>query len=166
MQTTKQEMSRDEIEALRVELKPSERALRIIHFNFLVGSAVLTAYFYFTSRKIGGNDAPVPLLFFLLGVLSVVLSFLVPTLLRNSKPTPDQRTLSDLCSRYQISHMLGCVILDSGITFSAMPFAIADVVPNWFVVVPAILLLVLLLRFPLPGKMTDWVVSQRESRRD
>jgi hypothetical protein len=166
MQATKQEMSRDEIEALRVELKPSERILQIIHFNLLVAPTVVTAYFYFTSRKIGGNDAPVPLLFFLLGVLSVVLSFLVPTLLRNSKPTPDQRTLRDLCSRYQISHMLGCVILESGIIFSALAFTSADVVPNWFVLVPAILILVLLLRFPLPGKMTDWVVSQRESRRD
>ena len=166
MQTTKQEMSRDEIETLRVELKPSERALQIIHFNFLVGSAVLTAYFYFTSRKIGGNDAPVPLLFFLLGVLSVVLSFLVPTLLRNSKPTPDQRTPGDLCSRYQISHIVGAAILESGIIFFASAFTIADVVPNWFVLVPAILILVLLLRFPLPGRLADWVISQLESRRD
>jgi hypothetical protein len=27
------------------------------------------------------------------------------------------------------------------------------------------LILVLLLRFPLPGKMTDWVIEQLESRR-
>jgi hypothetical protein len=164
MQTTKQELSRDEIEALRVELKPSEWIMQVIHFNFLVAPTVLTAYFYFTSRKIGGNDAPVPLLFFLLGVLSVVPSFLVPALLRNSKPTPDQRTLSDLCSRYQITHIVGAAILESGIIFSALAFMIADVVPNWFVLVPAILILIMLLRFPLPGRMADWVITQLESR--
>lgn len=35
---------------------------------------------------------------------------------------------------------------------------------NWFVLVPAILILVMLLRFPLPGRMADWVITQLESR--
>ncbi len=164
-----EELTRERIDALRVELKPTERILQIIHLNFVVGASVLLGFLYFLSRNIAPNDAAVPLLFFIVGILPVVPSFIVPVLMRSTKLSAgdsSEESIGKLAGIYQTSHIVGCMILESGIFFSALAFRFADAVPQWFVLVPAILILVLLLRFPLPGKLTDWVITQLESRRD
>jgi hypothetical protein len=163
-----QEKTREQIEALRDELRPAERILQIIHLNLVVGAAFVLGLFYFQCRRIAGNDAPIPLMYFLIAVLAVVPSFIVPALIRrtsSSNGSPNLESASKLAGVYQFAHIVGSSILEAGILFSALAFRIADVVPQWFVLVPAILLLLLLLRFPLPGKMTDWVVTLMESRR-
>jgi hypothetical protein len=165
VQTSKQELSRNEIESLRVELKPAERILLIIHANFLVGAAVLLGLFYWQSKNLARNDAPFPLLYIILSILPLVPSFLVPAIMRNMEPKPDEQDIGKLASRYQISHILGCMILESGIMISIIALRVADALPQWYVLIPAILILVLFLRFPIPGKLTDWVVTKLESRR-
>jgi hypothetical protein len=165
MQGSKDELTRERIDALRVELKPAERILQIIHLNFLVGASVLFGIFYFVSTNIVGNDGAVPVVFLFVAVLVAVLSFFVPGLIRGMRPSPDQRTEGQLTTVYHVSHIIGSIMLEAGIIFSSFAFRIASEVPQWFVFVPAFLILVLLLRFPLPGKMTDWVIEQLESRR-
>jgi hypothetical protein len=165
MQSTSGELTRDQIEALGQELKPSERILQIIHLNLLLGASVIVAIFYFQSPRIGGNDAPVPWLFLIVAMLPVVPSFIVPALMRASKTGSVEYATGQLAGIYQVSHIVGCAMLESGIIFSALAFTAAAVVPQWFILVPGILLLVLLLRFPLPGQLANWVVTQLESRR-
>ncbi len=165
MLESKEELTRERIDALRVELKPKELGLQIVHLNFVVGASFLLALFYFLSRNIAGNNAPVPLLFLIVAAFTVVPSFIVPVLVRSMRPSPDERTASQLSTAYQVSHIVGCAMLETGIIFSAISFQLVKDVPQWFVLVPAILILVLLLRFPLPGKLTDWVIEQLESRR-
>lgn len=167
MLESKEELTRERIDALRVELKPAERILQIIHLNFVVGSSFLLALLYFQSRNIAGNNAPVPLMFLIVAVFAVLPSFIVPVLVRSMRPNPDERTVSQLATAYQVSHIIGCAMLETGIIFSAFAFLfnLVKEVPQWFIFVPVFLILVLLLRFPLPGKLTDWVIEQLESRR-
>jgi|694.fasta_scaffold00401_28 hypothetical protein len=169
MKPMSEELTRERIDALRVELKPAERILQIIHLNFVVGASVVLGVLYFFSRNIAPNDAPVPLLFFIIGILPVVPSFIVPVLMRSTKLSAgesSEESIGKLAGIYQVSHIVGCILLESGLLFSALAFRFADAVPHWFILVPAILILVLLLRFPLPGKLTDWVITKLESRRD
>lgn len=165
MQNSQQQLSRDEIDSLRVELKPAERILMIIHANLLVGASVLLGMFYWQSRNLGGNDAPFPLAFIILAILPVVPSFLIPAMMRNMEAKPQAQEVEQLSKRYQIAHIVGCAILESGVMISILALRVADALPQWYVIVPAILMLVLLLRFPIPGKLTDWVITKLESRR-
>lgn len=165
-QRMSQGLTHAQIDALRQEIKPTERILQIIHLNLLLGASVLVGILFFKSQKIAGNDAPVPLLFFVVGVASVVPSILVPAWMRMTKLSNNElrdESVGKLANLYQVSHIVGCAILEAGVVFSALAFLLADVVPQWFILVPAILLLQLLLRFPLPGRLADWVATKLES---
>lgn len=164
MQNSQQQLSRDQIDSLRVELKPAERILMIIHSAMLVGATVLLGLFYWQSRNLGGNAAPLPLVFIILAILPVVPSFLIPAIMRNTDPQPDEKDIGKLVGHYQVSHIIGCAILESGIMISIVALRVADALPQWYVIVPAILMLVFLLRFPIPGQLTDWVITKLESR--
>lgn len=165
MQNSQRELSRDEIDSLRVELKPAERILMIIHANLLVGASFLLGMFYWQSRNLGGNDAPFPLVFIVLAILPLILSFLIPAIMRNMESKPEAQEVEQLSKRYQIAHIVGCAILESGVMISIVALRVADALPQWYVIVPAILMLVFLLRFPIPGKLTDWVITKLESPR-
>lgn len=156
--------SRDEIESLRASLAPAERTLQFIHTTLFLGAAVITAVLYSQCGKFAGNDAPVPILFLLIGVFPLAPSWILPAWMRSIKPNPDQRTPKELAGLYQSSHIVGCAILESCILMTSMAFVIAQAVPPWFATVPALLLVVMLLRFPLSGRMFDWVASVLETR--
>ncbi|MBU6386580.1 MAG: hypothetical protein KGS49_11640 [Planctomycetes bacterium] len=165
MQNVQQQLSRDEIERLSVELKPAETILMIVHSAMLVGATVLLCLFYWQSRNLAGNNAPFPLVFIILAILPVVPSFLIPAIMRNMDSKADEKDTGKLAGYYQVSHIIGCAILESGVMMSIIALRVADALPRWYVLVPAILILVFLLRFPIPGKLTDWVITKLESRR-
>lgn len=165
MLESKEELTRERIEALRVELKPAERILQIIHLVFFLGVSGLTGYLFYQSRNNAENISPTTWVFLFLSVSSLVVSSVVPTFFRNSKPSPDERTVEQLAGAYTVSHIVGLVMLESGIFMPALALLITKSAPQWYVWVLVFMVLVLLFRFPLPGKLTDWVIEQIESRR-
>jgi len=156
-------LSRDDIDSLRASLAPAERALQFIHITLLLGASIISVAFFLQCKKVA-NDAPVPILFLLMGVLPVAPSWILPAWMRSIKPNPDERTPKELAGLYQSSHIVGCAILESCVLITSLAFVTVQAVPQWFVAVPAFLLLAMLLRFPLPGKLFDWVASVLESR--
>ncbi|MFM7517642.1 MAG: hypothetical protein ACKO3V_11925, partial [Pirellula sp.] len=155
MLESKEELTRERIDALRVELKPKERVLQIIHVVFFLGVSGLTGYLFFQSRNNAGNISESTWILFFVSVFSLVVSSVMPTFVRNSKPSPDERTVEQLAGAYTVSHIVGLAMLELGILLPAFALLITKSAPQWYVWVLVFMVLVLLLRFPLPGKLTD-----------
>lgn len=156
--------NREEIESLRVGLAPQERTLQLVHIVIFLGALTAVGVLFFLCKRIGGNDVPAPNFFLMLAAVPFALSWIIPAVMRSNSPRDDDRTPEQLAVAYQVSHIVGCAMMDTSVLVCSIPFIVAPSVPQWFVSVPAALLVVLLLRFPRKGTMFDWIASKLETR--
>jgi len=100
-------------------------------------------------------------------VLSVVMSFVVPPIVRRAgvaafrgKP---QITAESLVAPFQTGHIVGMAMLEVAgfLSCIALTGGFGNA-PSWFLVVPIAILVLMLIRFPRVAFVADWVSMARE----
>lgn len=148
-------------ETIANELRSSTNVLMFIHFMMFIG---VLAYFLFAwsqGLKVGGDNATLPVASLSLAIVSLVMSFVIPALVRRSGVGAEPTTPQSLASTFMVSHIVAIALLEGPAFFAVLTLANSDnPAPAWYWIVPVVLLVVMGLRFPFPGRLTNWVLAQ------
>jgi hypothetical protein len=150
-------------EAIVNELRPNTNILMFIHIMMMAG---VLAYFLFVWSRglsVGGDKATLPVASLSLAVVSLVMSFVIPALIRRSGVGAEAMTPQSLASTFTVSHIVAIALLEGAAFFAVFSLANPDnPAPAWYWIVAVGLLVVMGVRFPFPGRLTNWVLAQMQ----
>ncbi len=148
-------------ETIANELRSSTTVLMFIHFMMFMG---VLAYFLFAwsqGLKMGGDNATLPVASLSLAIVGLVMSFVIPALIRRSGTGAEQTSPQSLASTFMVAHIVAIALLEGPTFFAVLSLTNADnPAPAWYWTVAVGLLAVMGLRFPFPGRLTNWVLAQ------
>lgn len=150
-------------ETIANELRSSTNVLMFIHFMMFIG---VLAYFLFAwsqGLKVGGDNATLPVASLSLAIVSLVMSFVIPALVRRSGVGAEPTTPQSLASTFVVAHIVAIALLEGAAFFAVFSLTNEDnPAPAWYWTVAVGLLVVMGLRFPFPGRLTNWVLAQMQ----
>lgn len=154
-------------ETTAAEVATPLRSLQIIHLALTGGVAAYLVFLVTQGISFSENDAALPLIPLGGVVVGVVMSFVVPAIMRRTslaelRGKPKIATES-LVGTYQTGHIVGMAILEAAgfLTCFALTGGFGEA-PRWFLAVPVALIVLMVIRFPRVAAVVDWVSTARE----
>jgi hypothetical protein len=160
-------LSNTDAEATAAEIAPQVRTLQIIHAALMAGVAAYLLFIFLQGLRFSEDSDALPLIPLGFAVMSVVMSFVVPPIVRHAglaafrgKP---QITAESLVAPFQTGHIVGMAMLEGAGFLSCIALTGGfGGAPRWFLAVPIALLVLMLIRFPRVASVADWVSMARE----
>ncbi|MFN7627134.1 MAG: hypothetical protein ACK5PZ_09910 [Pirellula sp.] len=176
-----------DIERVQEEIKPQMMVMMIIHFALMVGAGFYAAFVLLTNwqKEVYDEAAPgaiaIPIAF---TAVNTVLSFIIPSFLlrgiknnvtwtgdpanRSSNPT-QKSTRSDvripdtpakaLMGGNMVTRIVGLAMLEGNMFLCSF---LASKYSLWWLLGTGTLLLLMVLRFPWPRQIAEWVADEEE----
>lgn len=176
-----------DIERVQEEIKPQMMVMMIIHFALMVGAGFYAAFVLLTNwqKEVYDEAAPgaiaIPIAF---TAVNTVLSFIIPSFLlrgiknnvtwtgdpanRSSNPT-QKSTRSDvripdtpakaLMGGNMVTRIVGLAMLEGNMFLCSF---LASKYSLWWLLGTGALLLLMVLRFPWPRQIAEWVADEEE----
>jgi len=154
--------------SVETAVAPLARMLQIVHGSLVAGVTAFLAYVMWQGPRFADAPDAFPLIPLGFAALCVVLSVVIPPLVRqsglaalrgNSPPS-----VESLFGPFSAAHIVGMAILESAGFLSA--FTLMNGVfgrpPRWFLAVPIALLVLMVIRFPRAASVAEWVSSARD----
>ena len=154
-------------DATAAEVAPHVRSLQIIHVALMAGVAAYLVFIASNGLQFSEDPYALPLIPLGFAVMSVVMSFVVPPIVRQAslaafrgKP---QIAAESLVGPLQTGHIVGMAMLEGAgfLTCFGLTGGFGGA-PRWFLAVPIALLVLMLIRFPRVASVADWVSTARE----
>lgn len=154
-------------DATAAEIAPQVRSLQIIHGSLMAGVGAYLAVICSQGLRFSEEDTALPLIPLGLAAMGVVMSFVLPPILRQAGlaafrgHSPIAST--SLVGAFQSGHIVGIATLEGAGFLSC--FALTGgfgMPPRWFLLVPIMVLLLMLIRFPRVSSVVDWISMTRE----
>ncbi len=145
------------------ELRSSTNVLMFIHFMMFIGVLAYLLFAWSRGLKVGGDNATLPVASLSLAIVSLVMSFVIPALVRRSGGGAEPTTPQSLASTFVVAHIIAIALLEGAAFFAIFSLTNEDnPAPAWYWIVAVGLLVVMGLRFPVPGRLTNWVLGQMQ----
>ncbi len=149
------------------EVRPQTRVMQIIHGALMVGVLAFFAVQIVRGPQFSENPSAIPLIPLGLAAGGAMLSFVMPEIVRQANlaqiKTKPPITTDALVTVFQTSHLVGIAMLEGAALMSCLALTgELSQVPRWFLVVPAVLLALMAVRFPRPRSVAEWVAARRE----
>ena len=154
--------------AVEAEVAPHARTLQIIHSTLIAGVTAFLVYVIWQGPRYAEDPDAIPLIPLGFAGMSVVLSVAVPPLVRQSglaalrgKSPP---SVEALFGQFSAAHIVGMAILESAGFMSAITLmnGAFGAAPRWFLAVPIVLLVLMVIRFPRVVSVAEWVSTARD----
>jgi hypothetical protein len=156
-----------DIEPIVAEIGAQAKVLQIIHAALVVGVLVFFGFQLVNNPKFTELPTAVPLVPLVAAISGTVFSFIVPKIVRQSTiaqlHTKSPVATAELFNAYQISHIIGMALMEGAIFLVCMALSgLFGEVPRWFLGVPIVLIVIMLLRFPKKSTIAEWIADQRD----
>jgi len=160
-------LSNTDADATYAEIAPQVRTLQIIHAALMVGVASYLVFLVSQGLRFSEDSDALPLIPLGFAVMSVVMSFVVPPMVRRAGLAAvrgkTQIPAESLVAPFHTGHIVGMALLEGAGFLSC--FALTGGfggAPRWFLAVPIALLVLMLIRFPRVASVADWVSMARD----
>lgn len=176
-----------DIERVQEEIKPQMMVMMIIHFALMVGAGFYAAFVLLTNWQKEVYDEAVPgaiAILIAFTAVNTVLSFIIPSFLlrgiknnvtwtgdpanRSSNPTqkstPSDGRIPDtpakaLMGGNMVTRIVGLAMLEGNMFLCSF---LASKYSLWWLLGTGALLLLMVLRFPWPRQIAEWVADEEE----
>jgi hypothetical protein len=160
-------LSESDAEALAAEITPHVRTLQVIHAALVGGVFAFLMFVLWQGLRPAEDEGAFPLTPAAFAAVSVVMSFVVPSIVRRSSLAAlrgnSEITAESLVAAFQTGHIVGMAMLEGAafLTCFTLTGGLGGA-PRWFVAVPVALIMIMLIRFPRVASVADWVSTARE----
>ncbi|MFM7250621.1 MAG: hypothetical protein ACKO5R_12025 [Planctomycetaceae bacterium] len=156
------------IDSIVAEIAPRMTSLKVVHLALVASVAVFLCFVLAQEPASAERGRDVAIAALACAAGSVALSFVLPAVfrraglaaLRDKEEIPAEALLGP----YQTGHVAGMALLEGAGLLAC--FALsggAGSVPRWFVAIPLGILALMLVRFPRPRAVAEWIASAREA---
>lgn len=156
-----------DIEPIVAEIGAQTKILQIIHAALVGGVLFFFGFQLVNNPKFSELPNALPLVPLVIALSGTVFSFIVPKVVRQSAlaqlDTKEPQAIGELFKAYQISHIIGMAILEGAAFLACIALSgVFGEVPRWFLGVPIVLIVIMLLRFPRKTAIAEWIADRRE----
>ena len=156
-----------DIEPIVAEIGGQVKTLQIIHAALVVGVLVFFGFQLTNNPKFTDLPTAIPLVPLVAAISGTVFSFVVPKVVLQSSLSQlhakSPVATNELFNAYQISHIIGMALLEGAIFLVCMALSgLFGDIPRWFLGIPIVLIVIMLLRFPRKTTIAEWIADRRD----
>jgi hypothetical protein len=156
-----------DIEPIITEIGVQTKLLQIIHAALVGGVLIFFGFQLVNNPKFSELPNALPLVPLVIALSGTVFSFIVPKVVTQSALTQlntnEPKATGELFKVYQVSHIIGMAMLEGAVFLVCIALSgVFGEVPRWFLGVPIVLIVIMLLRFPRKIAIAEWIADRRD----